>query len=81
MPPTPSELYRGVSSSAGMKPWTLSPVESVRYRPTVPLEFASPSGNDADFELRSRRADSQQLADSTTTRARTWCSVIVPVSM
>jgi hypothetical protein len=47
------------------------PVVSVRYLPTVPLEFASPCGNIADLEFSRMRADSQALAASTTMRART----------
>jgi hypothetical protein len=54
-----------------MNPPTLSPVESVRYLPTSPLEFASPFGKRDDVELSSSRADSQQLAATTTIRART----------
>ena len=52
-------------------PRTLVPVESVRYFPTAPLEFASPCGNFDDFELSRMRADSHALAASTTMRART----------
>ena len=62
-----------------MKPCTLSPVESVRYLPTTPLELASPFGKRLDCEFSSNRADSQQLAASTTMRARTWCSASVSV--
>src|SRR5262249_24645855 len=58
----------------GMYPRTVKPVESVRYRPTTPLELASPVGNRVDFELSSRRADSHALAASTTMRARIWYS-------
>jgi hypothetical protein len=54
-----------------MKPLTLAPVESVRYRPTVPLEFARPCGNFDDFELSRIRAVSHALAASTTMRAWT----------
>ncbi|MNC94427.1 hypothetical protein D3C83_112780 [compost metagenome] len=54
-----------------MNPRTLNPVESVRYFPTTPLEFAIPFGKRVDLELSMSRAVSQQLAASTTTRART----------
>src|SRR5688500_6074787 len=40
------------------------------YLPTVPLEFARPSGNADDRELSSRRAVWRALAARTTTRAR-----------
>src|SRR5262245_9638525 len=63
-----------------MKPLTLRPVESIRYLPTTPLELASPFGKRDDVEFSSSRADSQQLAASTTTRARTRYSVICAVS-
>src|SRR6266568_7333960 len=59
----------------------LVPGVSVRYRPTVPLEFARPLGWRTDRELRSRRADSHALAASTTTFARTVSSPPVAVSM
>ena len=55
----------------GMNPDTLVPVESVRYLPTDPLEFARPCGNFDDFELRRIRADSHALAATTTMRALT----------
>src|SRR4051812_48438522 len=64
-----------------MKPCTLRPVESVRYLPTTPLELARPFGKRADFELSSSRADSQQLAATTMTRARTSRSVMSSVLM
>ncbi len=57
------------------------PVVSVRYLPTVPLPFASPFGNDGDFELSSRREVSQALAASTTTWASIWRSLPSVVSM
>jgi hypothetical protein len=57
--------------SAGTKPRTLRPVESVRYLPTTPLELARPFGKRDDLEFRRIRADSQQLAARTTIRART----------
>ena len=53
----------------------------MRYRPTAPEEFASPSGNSADFEFRSRRADSQALAATTNAFALTRFSVRVVLSM
>src|SRR5437870_13451850 len=74
MPPTPSWLCGTWSISFGMNPETSVPVVSVMYRPTTPLELARPFGNRADFELRSRRADSHALAARTTTRARTRAS-------
>ena len=64
----------------GMKPETLVPVESVRYLPTAPLEFASPCGNFVDFELSRMRADSHALAATTTMRALTWLSRRVVLS-
>jgi hypothetical protein len=69
------------SISFGMNPRTLTPVESVRYLPTTPLEFASPCGNFDDVELRRIRADSQALAARTTARARTRLSRDVFLSM
>src|SRR5919109_4331634 len=54
-----------------MWPETDSPVESVRYLPTTPLEFARPLGKRVDFELSRIRADSHALAARTTIRART----------
>src|SRR5262245_53687096 len=74
MPPTPSSLCGTLLASFGMKPPTDSPVESVRYRPTTPLELARPFGKRGDFELRRSRADSHALAARTTIRARTWYS-------
>ncbi len=53
----------------------------MRYRPTAPEEFASPSGNSADFEFRSRRADSQALAATTNAFALTLFSMRVVLSM
>src|SRR5580692_3473638 len=64
-----------------MTPQPSLPTESVKYLPTTPEEFASPSGNCADFEFKSKRADSQALAASTTARAFTRFSVRVPLSM
>ena len=81
MPPTPSSLWGTPFISFGMKPCTLSPVVSVRYLPTLPLELPSPWGNLFDFELRRMRADSQALAASTTMRAWTWFSRPVFLSM
>jgi len=63
-----------------MNPETSVPVVSVMYRPTTPVELARPFGNRADFELRSRRADSHALAARTTTRARTRASAPVVLS-
>ena len=77
----PSSLCGMPSISFGMKPDTLAPVESVRYLPTAPLEFARPCGNLDDFELSRIRADSHALAASTTMRARTWLSRFVALSM
>src|SRR6185312_4406570 len=79
MPPAPSSLYGGSPSRAGMCPCTLVPVVSVRYRPTLPLELARPSGCRADFEFRSRRAVSQALAARTMILART--SSVLPVAV
>src|ERR1043166_8597338 len=75
MPPTPSWLCATGSIIFGTKPPTSVPVVSVRYLPTVPLELASPFGNDADFEFSRRRDVSHALAARTTTRASTWCSL------
>jgi hypothetical protein len=69
------------SISAGTKPATSVPVVSVRYRPTVPLEFASPWGNRLERELSRILADSHALAASTTTRASTRSSRPVALSM
>ena len=44
-----------------MKPATSVPVVSVRYFPTVPLEFASPFGKSEDLELSRSRAVSSLL--------------------
>src|ERR1044072_1117129 len=62
MPPTPSWLCATGSIIFGTKPPTSVPVVSVRYLPTVPLELASPFGNDADFEF-SRRRDVSRPSD------------------
>ncbi len=80
-PPTPSSLCGIPSMRPGTNPMTSVPVVSVRYFPTVPLELASPWGNMALRELRRIRADSQALAASTTTRARTCSSRPVSLSM
>src|SRR4051812_24864775 len=64
----------------GMNPATSVPVVSVRYLPTVPLEFASPCGNLEDVEFSRMRADSQALAASTTIRAFTCLSSPVALS-
>ena len=80
MPPVPSSLCGMPSISAGMKPRTLVPVESVRYLPTLPVELPSPCGNFDDFELRRMRADSHALAATTTIRAATWLSRPVALS-
>src|SRR6267154_764567 len=80
MPPTPSWLWGTWSVIFGMNPPTSVPVVSVMYLPTVPLEFARPSGNRDDFELSSRRAVSRALAARTTTLARTRRSVPVALS-
>jgi hypothetical protein len=50
----------------GTSPHPSLPTESVKYLPTVPEEFAIPSGNKLDFEFKSRRADSHALAATTT---------------
>src|SRR3970282_128887 len=64
-----------------MNPLTSVPVVSVRYLPTTPLELPNPCGNCDDFELSRIRDDSQALAASITTRARTCSSVPVAVWM
>src|SRR5579884_212258 len=69
------------SSIAGMWPETLAPVVSVRYLPTMPLEFARPFGNCDDLEFSNKRADSIALAASTTTLARTCSSAPELLSM
>src|SRR5205809_6455376 len=56
---------------AGMNPPSEVPVVSVMNLPIVPLELATPFGNCDVLVLRSIRADSNALAASTTTRART----------
>src|ERR1017187_7139745 len=80
IPPTPSQLWAGRSISFGMKPATLTPVVSVRYFPTTPLELARPFGFRDDFELSSSRAVSQELAAITTTFARTCLSTPLALS-
>src|SRR4029079_13600170 len=59
----------------------LKPTVSIRYRPTLPDEFASPCGCRDDFEFRSKRADSHALAASTTVRQRTCFSLPLVLSM
>jgi hypothetical protein len=59
----------------------LAPTVSMMHLPTSPLEFASPLGNRADFELRSSRTVSHALAARTMTRAETRCSSPVALSM
>src|SRR3954453_7219600 len=71
MPPTPSSLCGGMSSSLGMKPDTARPVESVRFFPSWLLEFDRPFGCRDDFELSISRADSHALAARTTAFERT----------
>src|SRR6476646_4449755 len=58
-----------------MNPATSVPVVSVRPLPTQPDEFPKPCGKRDDLLLSSSRADSQALAASTTTFARTCLSV------
>src|SRR6266700_601425 len=78
MPPTPSWLWGTWSIILGMKPATSVPVVSVMYFPTVPLALARPLGNRLDVEFSSSRADSNALAASTMTRARTcWSDPVV----
>ena len=67
--------------SAGTIADMLNPTVSIRYRPTLPDEFARPCGCRDDFELSSSRVDSQQLAARTTVRQRTWRSLPVSLSM
>ena len=77
----PSELCRGIPSSAGMRAPRLKPVLSVRYLPTVPDEFPRPFSWPGPFEFNISRADSQQLADNTTVRHLICFSVRVFLSM
>jgi hypothetical protein len=70
-----------MSTIFGMNPDTSVPVVSVRYLPTVPLEFARPFGNCDDFELSSSLAVSHALAASTTILAEMCLSVPVFLSM
>src|ERR1700688_3893841 len=63
-----------------MCPQPSLPTESVRYFPTVPEEFARPSGNVVEREFSNRRADSQALAARTTARALARFSVSVFLS-
>src|SRR5229473_581935 len=81
IPPTPSWLCGGILSRYGNSPQPSLPTESVRYFPTVPEELASPSGNEEDLELSSKRADSHALAARTTARALMRFSVRVALSM
>src|SRR5258705_175333 len=81
MPPTPSWLWGTWSTIFGMNPETSVPVVSVRYLPTVPLEFASQFGKRDDFELSRSRDVPQALAASTTLRAATNFSEPSRVSM
>src|SRR4029079_12058933 len=67
--------------SAGTVADMLNPTVSIRYRPTLPDEFASPCGWRDDFEFRSRRADSHALAARTTVRQRTCFSLPSVLSM
>src|SRR2546422_5673051 len=54
---------------------------SIRYRPSVPLEFASPRGNSRVHELRSIRIDSTMDAPSTTVFAYASYSSLLLVSI
>src|SRR5271165_1117001 len=58
--------FRGCSNQPLAKP----PLSHIRYLPTRPLEFASPSGDSFDFESSSNRAVSAPFAQSTTALAR-----------
>ena len=58
--------------AAGSGPMTGEPTVSIRYLPTLPLEFASPCGNRADFELsmmRTRLARARGQHDDARLRA------------
>src|SRR3954451_15180521 len=68
-------------SSCGKYPSPPLPTESVKYLPSVPEEFARPSGKSADFEFSRSRVDSHALAATTTARALIRCSVRVALSM
>src|SRR5712671_5552883 len=81
IPPTPSWLCGGILSRYGNSPQPSLPTESVRYLPTVPEEFATPSGNSEDLELSSKRADSHALAATTTARALSRFSERVALSI
>ena len=74
MPPVPSSLCAGMPTSFGMNPRTDKPVESVRNRPSTPLEFDSPFGWRADLEFNRILVVSDVLAATTTIPARTWRS-------
>src|ERR1700722_4478484 len=65
----------------GTNPTRDVPVLSVRFLPTTPLALASPFGKCDDVEFSRSRADSQALAATTTTRARTCASAPVVLSM
>src|SRR5262249_44924796 len=80
MPPMPSLLCRGRFVSAGTKPLIENPTVSVRLRPTWPEPLPMPFEKRADFELSSRRADSQALAATTPALHRTCFSVRVALS-
>src|SRR5579864_8918056 len=52
------------------------PRSSMKYFPTSPLEFAKPSGNRFDFDIRSKRGVSAPFAQTTTAFARCRCSCL-----
>src|SRR5205814_10026435 len=65
--PGPSSLVEGRPASCGKNPSTsLKATCSMRYRPSVPLEFPSPCGNSRVRELKRIRMDCTMDAPSTT---------------
>src|SRR6266702_2289763 len=65
--PGPSSLVEGRPASCGKNPsMSLKATCSMRYRPSVPLEFASPCGNSRVRELKRIRMDSTMDAPRTT---------------
>src|SRR5256885_2649814 len=65
--PGPSSLVEGWPASCGKNPsMSLKATCSMRYRPSVPLEFASPCGNSRVRELKRIRMDSTMDAPRTT---------------
>src|SRR5579863_7832286 len=52
-----------------MMPCALTPHPGIKYLPTTPFEFASPSGKRLDFDISSRRGDPRPLPHTITALA------------